>query len=80
MTQAIKFHDHPDFVGGWKWTELEIRWIEQKIKEAVLEEREACHALRQTLPNPHANCQVSAHAYDMALVAYGKAIRERGEA
>jgi len=42
-------------------------------------EREACHALRQTLPNPHENCQVSAHAYDMALVAYGAAIRARGQ-
>ncbi len=41
-------------------------------------EREACHALRQTLPNPHEHCQVSAHAYDMALVAYGSAIRARG--
>lgn len=40
-------------------------------------EREACHALRQTLPNPHEHCQVSAHAYDMALVAYGAAIRAR---
>jgi hypothetical protein len=43
-------------------------------------EREACHALRQTLPNPHTNCQVSAHAYDMAIVEYGRAIRARGEA
>jgi len=43
-------------------------------------EREACHALRQTLPNPHEHCQVSAHAYDMALVAYGAAIRARGQA
>ena len=48
-------------------------------KAATDREREACHALRQTLPNPHENCQVSAHAYDMALVAYGKAIRARGE-
>jgi hypothetical protein len=38
MTDPVKFYDHPDFVGGWKWTELEIRWIEQKLKE----EREAC--------------------------------------
>jgi len=48
------------------------------IKEAVQAEREACHALRQTLPNPHEHCQVSAHAYNMALVAYGAAIRARG--
>ena len=42
-------------------------------------EREACHALRQTLPNPYDHCQVSAHAHDMAIVAYGAAIRARGE-
>ena len=42
------------------------------------EEREVCHALRQTLPNPYENCQVSAHAYDMAIAAYGAAIRARG--
>jgi hypothetical protein len=52
------------------------RWAAQ-TKLAVEAEREACHALRQTLPNPHKNCQVSAHAYDMALVAYGSAIRAR---
>ena len=52
-----------------------------KAFEALVraDEREACHALRQTLPNPHEHCQVSAHAYDMALVAYGAAIRKRGE-
>jgi hypothetical protein len=48
------------------------------MRKAVEAEREACHALRQTLPNPHEHCQVSAHAYDMALVAYGAAIRARG--
>ena len=42
-------------------------------------EREACHALRQTLPNPYDHCQVSAHAYDMAIAAYGAAIRARGQ-
>ncbi len=42
-------------------------------------EREACHALRQTLPNPYDHCQVSAHAYDMAIAAYGAAIRARGD-
>ena len=48
------------------------------MREAVEAEREACHALRQTLPNPHEHCQVSAHAYDMAIAAYGAAIRARG--
>jgi len=53
---------------------------EEAIEFAIKLEREACHALRQTLPNPHTNCQVSAHAYDMAIVEYGRAIRARGEA
>ena len=46
---------------------------------ARAEEREACYALRQTLPNPHEHCQVSAHAYDMAIAAYGAAIRARND-
>jgi hypothetical protein len=56
------------------------RWFDvvtAQHKQEILAEREACHALRQTLPNPHEHCQVSAHAYDMALVAYGAAIRAR---
>lgn len=38
----IKPQDHPDFIGGWVWTKLEMRWIEQRIAEAVAAEREAC--------------------------------------
>ncbi len=51
---------------------------QEALEAGRLAEREACHALRQSLPNPHEHCQVSAHAYDMAIVAYGKAIRARG--
>jgi hypothetical protein len=42
MTQEVKPQDHPDFVGGWTWTELEMRWIEKRISEAIEAEREAC--------------------------------------
>jgi plasmid maintenance system antidote protein VapI len=42
MTQKVKPQHHPDFVGGWVWTELESRWIEDRIAEAILAEREAC--------------------------------------
>ena len=42
MTQEVKPQDHPDFIGGWVWTELESRWIEERIAEAILAEREAC--------------------------------------
>ena len=41
MTQKITPLDHPDFVGGWIWTAMEIQWIEERITEAVSKEREA---------------------------------------
>lgn len=73
---------------GFDWSGQELTWesvicteeLERFFHMAQAAEREACHALRQSLPNPHEHCQVSAHAYDMALVAYGAAIRARGQA
>jgi arginine/ornithine N-succinyltransferase beta subunit len=59
------------------WTQEHWTEYERSIAET---EREGCHALRQTLSNPHEHCQVSAHAYDMAIAAYGAAIRARGQA
>jgi len=38
----INPQDHPDYVGGWIWTELEIRWIEELINKVAATEREAC--------------------------------------
>ena len=62
----------------------DLNWFdptfERFAKLVADHEREACHALRQTLPNPYDHCQVSAHAYDMAISAYGAAIRARGQA
>jgi hypothetical protein len=37
----LKPQDHPDFIGGWVWTELEMRWIEDCIAKAIEKEREA---------------------------------------
>jgi hypothetical protein len=45
MTQEVKPQDHPDFIGGWVWTELESRWIEERIAKTILAEREACAKL-----------------------------------
>lgn len=45
--EQIKPQDHPDFVGGWVWRELEMRWIEKRIAEAVVKEREACAQLAE---------------------------------
>jgi hypothetical protein len=47
------------------------------MQREIAAEREACYALRQTLPNPYDHCQVSAHAHNMAIAAYGAAIRAR---
>ena len=41
----IKPEDHPDIAGGWVWTNLELRWINKRIAEAVVAEREACAKL-----------------------------------
>lgn len=41
MNEDIKPQDHPDFIGGWVWTKLEMRWIEDRIAKAIEEEREA---------------------------------------
>jgi len=68
MTQEVKPQDHPDFIGGWVWTELESRWIEERIAEAILAEREACAKVLEAISN----------APDMQ--AYAKAIRARGQA
>ena len=73
MARQAGFHEH-DF--PFKKFKFEA-FAKLVAAAAASKEREACHALRQTLPNPHTNCQVSAHAYDMALVAYGEAIRAR---
>ena len=65
----IKPQDHPDYVGGWVWTGLEMRWIKQRIDEAVAAEREACAKV----------CE------DMGIEGYGTlaiaaSIRARGQA
>ena len=46
----IKPEDHPDFIGGWVWTKLEMRWIEERIAEAVATEREACAKVIEEAP------------------------------
>lgn len=50
------------------------------VDSGIAAEREACARFSQTLPNPYKHCQISSHAYDMAIVDYSKAIRARGEA
>lgn len=55
-------------------------WVVKLVGDAVAKEREVLARFSQTLPNPYKHCQVSAHAYDMAILEYSRAIRARGNA
>jgi len=44
---TVKAQDHPDYVGGWIWTNLELTYINYKIQKAVAAEREACAKLAE---------------------------------
>jgi hypothetical protein len=40
----IEPQDHPDYVGGWVWTKLELDWINKrigKLEDALLQAQEA---------------------------------------
>jgi hypothetical protein len=58
-----------------------VRWdVAKELVELIVQtEREACARFCQTLPNPYKHCQISSHAYDLAIVDYSKAIRARGQ-
>jgi hypothetical protein len=60
---------------GQKWFDA----VTAQHRVMILAEREGCHAIRQKLQNPYQHCQISAHAFDMAVADYGAAIRARGE-
>jgi hypothetical protein len=72
MTQEVKPQDHPDFVGGWVWTELESRWIEERIAKAILAERESCAKVCESYISE------SPHSWGGTTMA--AAIRARGQA
>ena len=44
---TVKAQDHPDYVGGWIWTNLELTYIDYKIEKAIAAEREACAKLAE---------------------------------
>jgi len=44
---TVKAQDHPDYVGGWIWTNLELTYINEKIEKAIAAEREACAKLAE---------------------------------
>jgi hypothetical protein len=78
MTQEIKREDHPDFVGGWIWSKLEIRWIKERIAEAILAEREACAKACEDGLNI-ATCLNALDDMEMWGEKFAKAIRARGD-
>jgi hypothetical protein len=80
MTQEVKPQDHPDFIGGWVWTELESRWIEKRIAEAILAEREACAQTCENLPIPNQFSESEGSIWDVAALDCAEAIRARGQA
>lgn len=50
--KPVQFHDHPDFVGGVKWSELELKWIEARDKqwrEAIAKRDAALDACAEAL-------------------------------
>ena len=80
MTQEVKPQDHPDFIGGWVWTELESRWIEERIAEAILAEREACAKVCEDLPAPDTYSNTDMSMWDVTCMDCADAIRARGQA
>jgi hypothetical protein len=79
MTQEVKPQDHPDFIGGWVWTELESRWIEERIAEAILHEREACAKVCEEQSDRWA-VPVTSDDYGIMWDECVAAIRARGQA
>ena len=48
----IKAQDHPDYVGGWVWTKLELDWINDRIgvlEAALFQAQEAAKDLEAKL-------------------------------
>ena len=48
----IKPEDHPDYVGGWVWTKLELDWINKRIgtlEAALFQAQEAAKDLESRL-------------------------------
>jgi len=48
----IKPQDHPDYVGGWVWTKLELDWINERIgtlEAALFQAQEAAKDLEARL-------------------------------
>ena len=81
--QPITEFDHPDH--GWKWTELELRWINERIAAEVAAEREACASLCEEVVTHPAGYGGQWEGYGLVKtqcdgLACAAAIRERSNA
>lgn len=80
----VRFHDHPDFVGGIKWSEIELKWIEardQKWREAIAKKDAALERIYShpvALPKPEAlqRKQTRNGGYEMRPVYTAKQLTE----
>lgn len=78
MKNIITAQNHPDFVGGWVWTKLEMEWIENRIAKAVAAEREACaKACEELRPTMYRN-DTEASIWEIATLECTDEIRLRG--
>jgi hypothetical protein len=75
-SKSMGKHENKSFAVG----RLPLEDFLSFVQLVAAKEREACARFSQTLPNPDKHCQISSHAYDMAIVDYSRAVRARGEA
>lgn len=69
----IKPEDHPDFIGGWKWTKLELDWINERIgtlESALFQSQEAAKDLASQLAKKET-------LLNEAMWSYGELKREQ---
>lgn len=69
----IKPEDHPDFIGGWKWTKLELDWINERIctlESALFQAQEAAKDLASQLAKKET-------LLNEAMWSYGELKREQ---
>lgn len=77
MKNIITAQDHPDFVGGWIWTKLEMEWIENRIAKAVAAEREACAKACEELRSSTYRNDAEASIWEIAAIECADEIRLR---
>ena len=69
----IKPEDHPDFIGGGKWTKLELDWINERIgtlESALFQSQEAAKDLASQLAKKET-------LLNEAMWSYGELKREQ---